>query len=154
MKILLALFSGIIGLLFLASCDFGPESSYGFTLPEGNPELGKRYFVEFRCIDCHTVAGMEDELIAPEGIEPIMAVPLGGTTTHIATYGELVTSIINPSHKVSDQYRLTPAVGEGQSMMRNYNSIMTVSELIDLVAFIQNQYVLQPYAPTIYPVYQ
>lgn len=139
--------------LFLAACDRGAESSYGFTLPEGNADYGQSYFVAFRCIDCHVVAGLEDELVAPEGIDPLMAVPLGGTTTRIQTYGELVTSIINPSHKVSTQYRLTPAMDEEISPMRNYNSIMTVDELIDIVAFVQAQYELEPYPQTIYRMY-
>lgn len=132
----------------------GPASSYGFTLPEGNVEYGQQYFVEFRCIDCHTVAGKEDELLAPEGIDKVMEIPLGGTATRIATYGELVTSIINPSHKVSDQFRLSPSIDEGQSMMRNYNAIMTVDELIDIVAFVQDQYELKPYKATNYGIYR
>ncbi len=139
--------------LILAACDMGPKSSFGFTLPEGNSDYGQRYFVEFRCIDCHTVAGMEDELVAPEGIDPIMAVPIGGQKTRIATYGELVTSIINPSHKVSSQYRLTPAMDAEISPMRNYNSIMTVDEMIDIVAFVQEQYELKPYPRTVYRIY-
>ncbi|MBT5186555.1 MAG: c-type cytochrome [Kordiimonadaceae bacterium] len=146
----------ILGALFcfsLTACDMGPKSSYGFTLPEGNADYGQQYFVEFRCIDCHSVANMQDTLMIPEGIEAIMEVPIGGETTKIATYGQLVTSIINPSHKVSDQYQVTPEIGNGQSMMRNYNTIMTVDELIDIVAFIQNQYVLKPVSPTIYKMY-
>ena len=131
MKYLAIYFTLFFSLLALASCDMGPDSSYGFTLPEGDPEYGQQFFVEFRCIDCHSVAGKEDELIAPEGIDRVMNVPLGGSTTRIATYGELVTSIINPSHKISEEYRMTPSVDEKQSMMRNYNSIMTVDELID-----------------------
>ena len=139
--------------MILAACDMGPKSSYGFTLPDGNAEYGEQYFVEFRCIDCHTIAGKEDLWDASDGIEPIMEVPLGGTTTKIATYGQLLTSIINPSHKVSDEYRVTPQIEGGQSMMRNYNTIMTVDELIDIVAFVQDQYVLEPYTPTIYRMY-
>ncbi len=140
-------------IMVLAACDMGPKSSYGFTLPDGNAEYGEQYFVEFRCIDCHAVAGKEYLRDGSDGIEPIMEVALGGTTTKIATYGQLVTSIINPSHKVSDEYRVTPEIEGGQSMMRNYNTIMTVDELIDIVAFVQDQYVLRPYTPSSYPVY-
>ncbi len=152
MKIIGTIFTAMM-LLMLASCDYGPKSSRGFTLPDGNVEYGRQYFVEFRCIDCHTVAGNEDDMNAPEGIDPIMNVHLGGKTTQIKTYGELVTSIINPSHKVSEQYRMTPAPDAQQSMMRNYNSIMTVDELIDIVAFVQSQYELEPYTPTVYMPY-
>lgn len=147
---LLISFTFILG---LTACDGGPKSSFGFTLPDGNAEYGESYFVDFRCIDCHTIAGKEDSLIAPEGIDPIMNVKLGGKTRHIATYGQLVTSIINPSHKVSAQYRVTPNMRDGQSIMRNYNSIMTVDELIDIVAFLQDQYELEPYTPYRYKMY-
>ena len=152
MRISLVLLS-LISVFLLSACDYGPKSSMGFTLPDGEAGYGKVYFVEFRCIDCHTVVGMEDELLAPEGIDPIMNVPIGGVTTRIATYGELVTSIINPSHKVSEQYRLSPAMDIEQSPMRNYNGIMTVQELIDIVAFVQNQYELAPMPATVYKVY-
>ncbi|MCC3861152.1 c-type cytochrome [Pseudemcibacter aquimaris] len=152
MKYIKLLFIVLTG-LFLVACDDGPKGSFGFTLPDGNAEYGQQYFVEFRCVDCHTVVGLEDELVAPFGIDPIMNVPLGGATHRIETYGELVTSIINPSHKVSSQYKMTPDTGDGQSVMRNYNSIMTVDELIDIVAFVQDQYTLKPYPPTTYKIY-
>lgn len=138
------LYAGILMVCFLSACDYGPKSSIGFTLPDGNADYGQQYFVEFRCIDCHTIAGKEDLLSLEEGIDPIMNVPLGGETNRIETYGQLVTSIINPSHKVSDKYRMTPQMENGPSMMRNYNSIMTVGELIDIVAFVQGEYELQP----------
>ena len=145
--------TAIFGAIILSACSLGPKSSYGFTLPDGNAELGQAYFVEYRCVDCHTVAGIEDIFVAPEGIGSIMNVQLGGETTHIKTCGELVTSIITPSHKVSEQYRLTPWADEPQSMMRNYNTIMTVDELIDIVAFVQAKCELAPMAPTVYKIY-
>lgn len=152
MKYLL-IFIGALFLTSLSACDRGPSSSYGFTLPDGNADYGQAYFTEFRCIDCHTVVGKEADIFLPDGIEPIMSVPLGGKTTRIQSYGQLVTSIINPSHKVSTQYQVTPQIDGTQSMMRNYNSIMTVDELIDIVAFVQNQYELEPIKPTIYRMY-
>ncbi len=143
----------VVVAVILAGCDLGPKSSYGFTLPEGDAKYGQAYFLEYRCVDCHVVAGLEDELVAPEGIDPLMAVPLGGKTTRIQTYGELVTSIINPSHKVSSRYRLSPGIDAEVSPMRNYNSIMTVEELSDIVTFVQSQYELQTYQRTLYRMY-
>ena len=61
-----------------------------------------------------------------------------------------MTSIINLSHKVFDQYSLTPSADEQQSIMRNYNSIMTVNELIDIFALVQAQYELATMTPTVY----
>lgn len=140
-------------LLLLTGCDIGPKSSLGFTLPDGNAEIGQRHFVELGCVYCHSIAGKEDLIVPPDTIEPILDVALGGPTTKIATYGQLVTSIINPSHKVAPEYRDTSITAMGQSMMRNYNSMMTVDELIDIVAFVQDQYVLEPIKPTIYRMY-
>lgn len=135
--------------LLLSACDMGPTSGLGFSLPEGDVEAGEQVFVKFRCTDCHSVAGRED---LREGIEPKMTVPLGGETTRIQTYGQLVTSVINPSHKISQKYLAEEVAENGTSKMRNYNDVLTVDELIDLVAFLQAQYQLQEYKPTQYPM--
>ena len=70
---------------------------------------------------------------------------LGGVSTHVKTYGDLVTSIINPSHKLSRGNDHATVAETGESVMRNYNETLTVQELIDLVAFLQDEYeVLAP----------
>ena len=129
----------------LAACGGQPASGYGFTLPEGEVDAGEATFVRLQCVDCHSVSGRDDLRI---DVEPSMTVPLGGPTARIATYGELVTSVINPSHRISQRYIEGVAVGEGVSAMRNYNDVMTVSEMADIVMFLQEQYELQPYTPT------
>ena len=74
--------------------------------------------------------------------------------TRIQTYGELVTSIINPSHRLARGYAVEEiASEEGESEMKNYNDVMTVSELIDLVTFLQSHYSLREYEITRYPLY-
>ena len=60
--------------------------------------------------------------------------------TRVKTYGELVTAIINPSHKLAQGYPLDTISEDGQSRMPLYNSYMTVQELIDIVAFLQPHY--------------
>ena len=73
------LFLPILSLLFLLTgCDNGPKSAYGFTLPDGNAEIGQRHFVEFGCVYCHSIAGKEDLITPPDTIEPILNVELGG----------------------------------------------------------------------------
>ena len=139
--------------LLIISCNNGPKGSSGFTLPDGDAEVGQQHFVKFRCIDCHSVSGLENELEILDGSNSIMNVKLGGKSTRIATYGELVTSIINPSHKISNQYSVAPMSKDGQSMMRNYNDVMTIDELIDIVAFVQDHYELLPYDTTKYGIY-
>ncbi len=134
-----------------AACDAGPKSGRGFTLPEGDAARGEEVFVQLQCTDCHSVADRDD---LREGVVPVLNVQLGGKTPRIATYGELVTSVINPSHRIAQRASGQPVeTPEGESLMRNYNDVMTVAELIDLVAFLQDQYELEPVSPTQYPPY-
>ncbi len=136
-----------LALVTLSACDMNPKSGYGFTLPEGDTAAGEEIFKKFSCSDCHTLEGRDD---LREGMLPSMEIPLGGTTTRISTYGELVTSVINPSHKISKRYLDQQVDADGTSLMRNYNDAMTVSELVDLIAFLQAQYNLEPYPRTHY----
>ena len=152
MKSLISLVS-ILALAILTSssgCGPGPKSARGFTLPDGTVERGKEAFLSFRCYDCHSVSGVE----LPAASEPDQdVVSLGGEVPRIKTYGELVTSIINPSHRLARGYAESAVAVEGESKMKNYNDVMTVSQLIDLVAFLQSHYELEPYDPTMYPHY-
>lgn len=151
MKNTSSLLGGLMLICCLSACDSGPKSARGFSLPDGVVATGQQNFVRLKCNDCHSVVGL-DKL--REGVEdPQMTLPLGGKTARIATYGELVTSIINPSHKISNKFIPTPVVENGESKMRNYNEALTVNELIDLVAFLQAQYELQEYYHTRYPTY-
>jgi hypothetical protein len=122
-------------LVLLAAC--GPQSSFGFRLPDGNASAGRQAFVDLRCNVCHEVQGESVEYL-----EGIARVPLGGPTTRVKTYGELVTSIINPSHRIAPPQRDAGAVHRGESVMTYtyLNEVMTVQQLVDLVAFIQPTY--------------
>jgi sulfur-oxidizing protein SoxX len=69
---------------------------------------------------------------------------LGGTVRSNKTYADLVTAIINPSHKIPKAYEALSEVrlpGNRSKMeMYNYNEVMTVQELIDIVTFLQLEY--------------
>lgn len=136
----------------LAACDRSPTSGHGFTLPEGDAVAGQKAFVALQCTDCHSIAARPD---LREGVTPTMTLALGGETTKIQTYGDLVTSIINPSHAISKKYLDSGLTQNGASAMRNYNDIMTVSQLVDIVTFLQEEtdYVLHTPMPTHYPYY-
>lgn len=149
MKILISIL-GIIALPILVSCDSGPKSSRGFTLPDGNAEVGRTVYLAFQCNECHRIADIPQ---LSDGKDSGISVKLGGKTTRIATYGELVTSIINPSHRLASGYSKKIIAENGHSRMKVYNDVMTVGELIDLVAFVQANYELQPFEPTMYPMY-
>ena len=80
-------------------------------------------------------------------------VVLGGLTPNVKTYGDLVTSIINPSHRFALGYSDEETKTDGKSKMRLYNDQMTITQLIDLVAFLQSRYEVEAYQPTPYAPY-
>lgn len=123
----------------LTGCDRDPMSETGFRLPEGDPEAGRETFLYMQCNQCHTVAGLDLPLVAE--VEEPPYVELGGAVTSVKTYGQLVTAIINPSHKLAEGYaEELVANADGQSKMYVYNRYMTVQELTDLVMFLQPHY--------------
>jgi sulfur-oxidizing protein SoxX len=122
---------------FISACDTGPKSARGFRLPDGDAETGKQLFVELQCNSCHTILGQE--LAAPALKGPV-SVSLGGPVANIKTYGQLVSSVINPSHRIVRRYPKDEVSVDGESLMPTYNESMTVQQLIDLVAFLQAQY--------------
>ena len=122
------------------ACDGGRKSGRGLRLPDGDIEIGKLAFVELGCPGCHIVAGVDDT--AP-GRAPTM-VKLGGRVRRVETYGELVTSIVNPSHGLTRLYPAEKVAIGDESRMKDFNDTMTVAQLIDLVAFLQSKYELLP----------
>lgn len=137
--------------LLLTACTQGPESPRGFSLPEGDAKAGEAVFIAYQCLVCHTMQGFDDADTEQQLEE---RVPLGGDVKTIKTYGELVTSVINPSHKIAPGFKREGYTDEqGQSKMRNYNDVMTVTEMTDLVAFLQPKYNLKPFDRTNYPQY-
>lgn len=136
---------------FAVGCAPDPKSGAGFTLPDGSAERGQQTFVQLQCHACHTVSGLDLEQLDSSETQMIA---LGGVTANVKTYGDLVTSIINPSHRFafgySDEEIKTPA---GKSQMRLYNDEMTIAQLIDLVAFLQSRYEVEEYQPTPYVPY-
>lgn len=133
----------------LSSCA-RPESA-GFTLPKGDAERGKETFMDLGCTYCHTVDGVEG--LRADMAAPARTIVLGGEKSRVYTYGELVTSIINPSHKISQRESGDVVDADGNSQMVVYNDIMTVREMTDLVTFLEANYSLEPYRPSAYPAY-
>ena len=142
---------GLVAILVLvASCDMATQSPQGFVLPEGNAEKGQEAFVSLGCTACHTVKDLD--LTAPEVNGPVTVV-LGGRTARVKSYGELVSSIINPSHRLVRGFPKDAVSQDDQSFMTVYNDVMTVTQLVDLVAFLQSEYEVIPRPGYRYPVY-
>jgi len=128
----------LASLVALSACD--PEarmSSKGFRLPDGDAQAGREAFVNLQCNQCHTIDGMELPAVADQELP---YVELGGKVTRIKTYGELLTAIIYPSHELTKSYAEEVVAEDGESRMYLYNDQMTVTELIDIVMFLQPQY--------------
>jgi mono/diheme cytochrome c family protein len=136
-KAMCKLIGAVACTLLLGACSTDPKSSRGFRLPDGDAATGQVLFVELQCNACHTIPGIELEAAAQAG--PVSVV-LGGPVPRIKTYGDLVSSVINPSHKLTPYYADGEIVKDGESPMVVYNETMTVQQLIDLVAFLQQQY--------------
>ena len=140
----------VIGLVLLISGCVNEKSARGFRLPDGDPVQGQQNFLALGCHGCHQVEGAD--LPDPLTVGPVR-VKLGGQTTLLRTYGELVTSVINPSHRIAPGLPITEVTdGAGDSVMRNYNDVMTVQQLVDVVAFLQPLYEVVP-PEYVYPVY-
>ena len=111
------------------------QQGKGFALPDGDKAVGKANFLILNCNECHSVGD-----IAWKGSDAFPHVPLGGKVTKVKTYGELLTSIINPSHKIEGKYLEERTNPDGSSKMINYNEIMSVQELVDIVTFLESEY--------------
>jgi L-cysteine S-thiosulfotransferase len=134
----------------LAGCESDRMSEKGFSLPEGDTARGRDAFLYMHCYECHTVEG--ESFPAVPGADPPF-VELGGKVSKVKTYGELVTAIINPSHKLAQGYPADLVANDGRSRMPVYNGYMTVQELIDIVMFLQPHYEIYvpPFDYRIYP---
>ncbi|MGZ4974723.1 MAG: c-type cytochrome [Limisphaerales bacterium] len=110
----------------------------GFHLPQGDVDRGKAAFVAMKCYNCHKVSGVD----LPAPVSTVATnVTLGGEVTYIQSYGELVTCVIDPSHSLADNFkRIRTGEVSKLSPMPEYNSVMTVQQLVDIVTFLQSRY--------------
>lgn len=127
--------------LSLTSCGPPEKSSSGFRLPDGDVEAGKAAFLELNCNACHDVRGLD--LPGPVA-EPPVPVALGGSIDYRPTDGKFVTAIINPSHKLASGYPKELIESGTGSRMADYSDVMTVRQLVDLVAFLHSRYEFVP----------
>lgn len=140
---LVRLHLGSLILLALTSCATHPDyaTQFRFPIEWGNIAEGQKAFVDLECHQCHTVNGVD--MMSYEGASPVM-LELGGTIVYAKTYADLVTSIINPNHVVSDEYlsMLPRDVRRGTTTIMPFQDQMTVTQLIDLVMFLNSRYLL------------
>ena len=150
-RIALLLFFGC--LTAMTGCDQEARmSEQGFRLPDGDAVAGREAFLYMQCHQCHSIEGEELPVIPGQ---PPPYVELGGTVSRVKTYGELVTAIINPSHRLAYGYAQEVVADDGESKMYNYNAHMTVKELTDIVMYLQPMYdvYVPEYHYRIYPAH-
>jgi len=141
----LALGLFLLSALAMAGC---VQQSRGFVLPKGDLESGKDLFVTMSCNQCHSIGDLEWK-----GEEGGVHIRLGGEVTSIKTYGELVTSVIHPSHEIEGEYKRMVQSEVQRSPMEAfyYNEVMTIEELTDIVTYLQSEYkVVVPEEPHYY----
>ena len=140
-------FAAALPAIALAACGTYPD--FAFPVEQGDIDAGRQAFIDLQCNQCHSVAG---ERIPQLGAAPPM-LELGGETSQVKAYSELVTSIINPNHRISERYieeRRRQGFPVASSPMTPHIDTMTVRQLIDLVAFLDSRYILIPdYIPGI-----
>jgi hypothetical protein len=143
MKLRIAVLLAMICLAVLSGCEADRMSEKGFSLPPGDAAQGRDAFVYLHCFECHTI---QDERFPVVSGSEVPFVELGGKVSRVKTYGELVTAIVNPSHKLAAGYPVDDVSSDGTSRMPVYNRFMTVQELIDIVMYLQPHY--EVYVPT------
>ena len=140
----------IVALICLSGCQRDDRRQGDIYLPKGDPAKGETHFVSLGCVACHVV--IDAELPEPPEAGPVRVL-LGSRTGRAMSYGQLVTSIVNPSHRLSRRYRRDEVSHEGESLMTSYNDVLTVTQLTDLVAFLQAHYKEVDRPGYQYPVY-
>ncbi len=111
---------------------------------QGDLNRGQQAFLRLECNQCHVVDDVD--LPAFSGPRPV-TVDLGGDLYLAKTCGDLVTSIINPDHVLSENYldQLPREVRRRTNSSPMYlKKDMLVTELIDIVAFLNSRYRLLP----------
>ena len=118
------------------------EWGRGVHLPQGDAVKGREAYVALRCHACHVIEGFDP----PAPIVAATRVRLGGQTARVKTYGDLLTSVANPSHRIARGYPQEDVALDGVPLMTliRLNEVMTVQQLVDLVAFLQTEYDVVP----------
>jgi hypothetical protein len=125
----------------VSGCAYNP--TFAFPVQEGDINAGRQAFIDHQCHQCHSVAGVRMPPLA--GASPPV-LELGGETSFSKSYAELLTSVINPNHIISERYRerllLDATIPLESPMPMPHIDTMSVRQLIDLLAFLDSRYVL------------
>lgn len=105
-----------------------------FTMPAGDPEAGKAAFEKMQCYSCHKVPGADlPQERSSGGVGPDLVAAYSTLPA-----GFLAESIINSHQYISGTIEKYHGLDKVSSKMGDFSSIMTVRELIDIVAFLKH----------------
>ena len=131
----------VLSVILVSACSGDKPPVKGFVLPDGNIEKGAMVFVEMGCAQCHTVVDSDIQQPPDSSVQ----VQLGGNIRYVKHYGDLLTSIVIPDHRISSKYA-SPAGKEEleTSPMPTFTEDLTVAQLIDVVEFLHSKYTTIP----------
>jgi len=111
----------------------GVPPGWRFAFPPGDPKAGRDVFAKLECYRCHPVkgAGFPEAPAPSDEVGPELTA-MG--SHHPAEY--FAESILNPNAVILEAPGY--AGPDGLSIMPDYRESLTVSELIDLVAFLKS----------------
>lgn len=120
----------------------GVPNGWRFTIPSGDPEAGREAFVQMECYRCHAVQGEKFPTVEtkPGDVGPDLT---GMGAHHPAEY--LADSILNPNSVIILGEGFTGS--DGLSKMPSYNDLLTVKQLLDLVAYLKTLTAKEEAAP-------
>lgn len=123
----------------LTGCADKEEPVEGFILPKGDIAAGQDVFNSVGCRFCHSIADLE---LPPFHSPQVLNIQLGGEVYKVQSYGELLTSIVNPEHKKLTKHlkQLPEEAKQLDSPMPEFNDVMSVKQLIDLTEFLHSRY--------------
>lgn len=121
----------------LAACAaHQPAPASTLAWPAGDPEAGRDAFIRVGCAACHAVEGAGD---MPEPVaQPPVPVTFGRPAPSRPTAERLVEAIVNPDVHIAESHRPRQVQMGDQSRMGDFTRVLTVRELIDIVAFLQS----------------
>jgi mono/diheme cytochrome c family protein len=111
----------------------GVPSGWKFELPGGDPTKGRQVFADLECYKCHAVGGENFPAVSGDAkqVGPELT-GMGGQ--HPAEY--FAESIVAPNAVILDGPGYTGP--DGKSIMPSFTDSLTVTQLVDLVAFLKS----------------
>ena len=116
---------------FLIGADLPDQKTQTGFYHGGDPERGRKIFIEFKCMACHRVkadADLPPPIAAKQG--PLLGAQYGNMSAK-----ELMDSILTPSHRIESMKDISE--GGTLSRMPDYKAVLTAQELIDLITYLR-----------------